>query len=124
MSSAGRQPDARGVVCGLTGFVTKAHLARAALEATAWQVGDVMAAMVEEAGVDIDTLNVDGGMTASELLLQLQSDFLDVPVVRPTVTETTETSASGETAEATATSETAKPRRGRAASKASEGGSG
>jgi glycerol kinase len=83
------RPDARGVVCGLTGFVTKAHLARAALEATAWQVSDVMAAMIEEAGVVIEALNVDGGMTASELLLQLQSDFLDVPVVRPTVTETT-----------------------------------
>lgn len=83
------RPDARGVICGLTGFVTKAHLARAALEATAWQVSDVMAAMVEEAGVDIEALNVDGGMTASELLLQMQSDFLDVPVVRPIVTETT-----------------------------------
>jgi len=83
------RPDARGVVCGLTGFVTKAHLARAALEATAWQVGDVMAAMVEEAGVVIEALNVDGGMAASDLLLQMQSDFLDVPVVRPTFTETT-----------------------------------
>jgi glycerol kinase len=83
------RPDARGVVCGLTGFVTKAHLARAALEATAWQVRDVMAAMIDEAGTVIEALNVDGGMTASDLLLQLQSDFLNVPVTRPTVTETT-----------------------------------
>jgi glycerol kinase len=83
------RPDARGVICGLTGFVTKAHLARAALEATAWQVGEVMAAMVEDFGFGVGALKVDGGMAASELLLQLQSDFLDVPVVRPTVTETT-----------------------------------
>ncbi len=83
------RPDARGVVCGLTGFVTKAHLARAALEATAWQVHDVMQAMLEEAGTHIAALNVDGGMTASDLLLQIQADLLDVPVVRPTITETT-----------------------------------
>jgi glycerol kinase len=83
------RPDARGVICGLTGFVTKAHLARAALEATAWQVHDVMAAMAEESGAAASALNVDGGMTASDLLLQLQADFLDVPVTRPVVTETT-----------------------------------
>jgi glycerol kinase len=83
------RPDARGVICGLTGFVTKAHLARAALEATAWQVRDVMTAMIEEAGTVIESLNVDGGMTASDLLLQMQSDVLNVPVTRPTVTETT-----------------------------------
>ncbi len=83
------RPDARGVVCGLTGFVTKAHLARAALEATAWQVHDVMEAMAEEAGASITALNVDGGMTASDLLLQIQADLLDAPVVRPTITETT-----------------------------------
>lgn len=83
------RPDARGVICGLTGFVTKAHLARAALEATAWQVHDVMAAMIEEAGTFAETLNVDGGMTASELMLQIQADLLGVPVVRPKVTETT-----------------------------------
>jgi glycerol kinase len=83
------RPDARGVVAGLTGFVTKAHLARATLEATAWQVYDVAEAMGAESNVDLATLKVDGGMTASDLLLQIQADVLDVPVVRPTVTETT-----------------------------------
>jgi glycerol kinase len=83
------RPDARGVICGLTGFVTKEHLARAALEATAWQVCDVMAAMAQEAGTPLETLNVDGGMTASDLLLQIQADLLGVTVTRPTITETT-----------------------------------
>ena len=83
------RPDARGVIAGLTGFITKAHLARAALEATAWQVRDVMAVMSAESHVDLATLKVDGGMTASDLLMQMQADVLDVPVVRPTVTETT-----------------------------------
>jgi glycerol kinase len=83
------KPEARGVICGLTGFVTKAHLARAALEATAWQVHDVVGAMAEESGTQIETLNVDGGMTASSILLQIQADLLGVPVVRPTITETT-----------------------------------
>jgi glycerol kinase len=69
--------------------VTKAHLARAALEATAWQVKDVVDAMEAESKVPLATLNVDGGMTASELLMQFQSDVLDVAVVRPTVAETT-----------------------------------
>jgi glycerol kinase len=81
--------DARGVIAGLTGYVTKAHLARAALEATAWQVKDVVDAMAMESGVSLQLLNVDGGMTASELLMQFQADVLDVPVVRPTVAETT-----------------------------------
>jgi glycerol kinase len=83
------RPDARGVITGLTSFVTKGHLARAALESTAWQVRDVMAAMAAESGVDIAVLKVDGGMTASDLLMGFQSDVLDVPVVRPTVAETT-----------------------------------
>jgi glycerol kinase len=81
--------DARGVIAGLTGYVTKGHLARAALEATAWQVKDVVDAMVAESGVPLAALKVDGGMTASELLMQFQADVLDGPVVRPTVTETT-----------------------------------
>jgi glycerol kinase len=81
--------DARGVIAGLTGYVTKAHLARAALEATAWQVREVMDAMAEDTQVSIEELKVDGGMTASELLLQIQADVLDVPVIRPQVTETT-----------------------------------
>jgi glycerol kinase len=81
--------DARGVIAGLTAFVTKAHLARAALEATAWQVREVADAMAADAGIPLSELRVDGGMTASEVLLQIQADVLDVPVVRPQVTETT-----------------------------------
>ena len=78
--------DARGVIAGLTGFVTRAHLARAALEATAWQVREVVDAMAADSGLTLTELRVDGGMTASELLLQIQADVLDVPVVRPQVT--------------------------------------
>jgi glycerol kinase len=81
--------DARGVIAGLTGYVTKGHLARAALEATGWQVKDVADAMAAESEVDIAELRVDGGMTASDLLMQFQADVLDVPVVRPTIAETT-----------------------------------
>jgi glycerol kinase len=88
--------DARGVIAGLTAFVTKAHLARAALEATAWQVREVVDAMAADwtheaagASLPLTELKVDGGMTASELLLQIQADVLDVPVIRPEVTETT-----------------------------------
>ena len=83
------RPDARGVITGLTGYVTKGHLARATLEATAWQVKDVMDAMIAESGVPLAALKVDGGMTASELLMQFQADVLDGPVVRPTIAETT-----------------------------------
>jgi glycerol kinase len=81
--------DARGVIVGLTAFVNRAHVARAALEATAWQVREVADAMAADAGLPVNELRVDGGMTASELLLQIQSDVLDAPVVRPQVTETT-----------------------------------
>jgi len=81
--------DARGVIAGLTSFVTKGHLARATLESTAWQVRDVIEVMAAESGVDIAVLKVDGGMTGSELLMAFQSDVLDVPVVRPTIAETT-----------------------------------
>ena len=83
------RPDARGVIAGLTGYVTKAHLARAALEATAWQVKDVVDAMAADSQVELRELRVDGGMTASDLLMRFQADVLDVPVVRPTVAETT-----------------------------------
>ncbi|HET6214072.1 MAG TPA: glycerol kinase GlpK [Micromonosporaceae bacterium] len=83
------RPDARGVIAGLTGYVTRGHLARAALEATAWQVRDVVDAMSTESTVDLAVLKVDGGMTASDLLMQFQADVLDVAVVRPTVAETT-----------------------------------
>jgi glycerol kinase len=83
------RPDARGIIAGLTSYVTKGHLARAALEASAWQVKDVVDAMATESGVDLAELKVDGGMTASDLLMQFQADVLDVPVVRPKVAETT-----------------------------------
>ncbi|MDQ0747036.1 glycerol kinase [Streptomyces africanus] len=81
--------DARGVVTGLTRYVTKAHLARAVLEATSWQTREVVDAMYQDSGVHITTLKVDGGMTKNNLLMQHQADVLDVPVVRPKVSETT-----------------------------------
>ncbi|MGH8791380.1 MAG: glycerol kinase GlpK [Stackebrandtia sp.] len=81
--------DARGVIAGLTGYVNKGHIARAALEATAWQTREVVDAMNEESGVPLTELKVDGGMTANGLLMQFLSDVLDVSVVRPKVTETT-----------------------------------
>jgi glycerol kinase len=80
--------DARGVIAGLTGYITKGHLARAVLEATAWQTREVVEAMNSDAGVDLSTLKVDGGMTANNLLMQFLADVLDVPVVRPIVAET------------------------------------
>ncbi|MTE22049.1 glycerol kinase GlpK [Streptomyces sp. TRM43335] len=81
--------DARGVVTGLTRYVTKAHLARAVLEATSWQTREVVDAMYRDSGVEITSLKVDGGMTANGLLMQHQADVLDVPVIRPVVSETT-----------------------------------
>jgi glycerol kinase len=81
--------DARGVIAGLTAYVTRAHLARAVLDATAWQVREVVDAMAADSGVRLGSLKVDGGMTASRILLQIQADVLDVPVIRPQVTETT-----------------------------------
>ena len=81
--------DARGAIVGLTRFVTKAHLARAALEATAFQTREVLDAVCADAGADLAELKVDGGMTANELLMQFQADILGVPVVRPVVAETT-----------------------------------
>ena len=81
--------DARGVIAGLTRYVNKGHLARAVLEANAYQTLDIMDAMQKDSGVALDSLNVDGGMVANELLMQFQSDVLDVPVVRPSITETT-----------------------------------
>ncbi len=81
--------DARGVVAGLTRFVTKGHLGRAALEATAFQTLEILEAMEKDAGVRLSELRVDGGMTVNELLMQFQSDLLNVPVVRPTMIETT-----------------------------------
>ncbi len=81
--------DARGVIAGLTRFATKGHIARAALEATAFQTREVLDAMNEDSGVGLTALKVDGGMVANELLMQFQADVLDVPVVRPQVAETT-----------------------------------
>ncbi|MGZ6040018.1 MAG: glycerol kinase GlpK [Phenylobacterium sp.] len=83
------QSDARGVIAGLTGYITKGHVARAVLEATAWQTREVVDAMIADSGVALTTLKVDGGMTANELLMQFQADVLGVPVVRPVVPETT-----------------------------------
>ncbi len=80
---------ARGVICGLTRFATGAHMARAALEATAYQTREVLDAMVKDSGVLITELRVDGGMVVNELLMQFQSDILNVPVLRPKCVETT-----------------------------------
>ena len=81
--------SARGVIAGLTRFATRAHLARAALEATAYQTRDVVEAMETDSGIKLTSLKTDGGMVANELLMQFQADILDVPVIRPSVTETT-----------------------------------
>jgi glycerol kinase len=80
---------ARGVICGLTRFVNKGHIARAALEATAFQTREVLDAMVKDSGVAISELRVDGGMVVNDTLMQFQADILNVPVVRPQVIETT-----------------------------------
>ncbi len=81
--------DARGVFVGLTRFINKGHIARAALEANAYQARDLVEAMNRDSGVALSSLKVDGGMVANELLMQFQADVLNVPVVRPAVTETT-----------------------------------
>ncbi|MBV8612382.1 MAG: glycerol kinase GlpK [Acetobacteraceae bacterium] len=81
--------DARGIIAGLTGYARAAHIARAALEATAFQVVDVVRAMEEDTGTTLRALRADGGMTTNGLLMQFQADMLDVPVVRPRVIETT-----------------------------------
>ncbi len=83
------QSNARGVIAGLTRFITKAHIARAVLEATAFQTKDVLEAMEKDTGIKLASLKVDGGMVNNELLMQFQSDMLNVPVIRPTITETT-----------------------------------
>ncbi len=80
--------DARGVIAGLTGYINKGHLARAVLEATAWQTREVVEAMRTDYGPGLSELRVDGGMTANNLLMQSLADVLDVPVVRPIVAET------------------------------------
>jgi len=81
--------DARGVIVGLTRYVNKGHIARAALEAVAWQAREVLDAMNADSGVDLATLKVDGGMVHNNLLMQFQADVVGVPVIRPRVAETT-----------------------------------
>ena len=83
------QESARGVIAGLTRYANKGHIARAALEATAFQVRDVVEAMVKDSNVEIRELRSDGGMVVNDLLMQFQADILNVPVVRPKVIETT-----------------------------------
>jgi glycerol kinase len=81
--------DARGVVVGLTRYIRRGHIARAVLEATAFQTREVLDAMEKDSGVTLKALKVDGGMVGNDLLMQFQSDILGVPVVRPKVAETT-----------------------------------
>jgi glycerol kinase len=83
------RPDARGILAGLTRYATKAHIARAALEAVAYQTRDVLEAMERDSSSKISALKVDGGMTANDLFLQFQADVLGVRVVKPVVSETT-----------------------------------
>lgn len=81
--------DARGIIAGLTRFVSKGHIARAALEATAFQTKEVLDAMLLDSEMNLPSLKVDGGMVVNDLLMQFQADILGVPVVRPRITETT-----------------------------------
>ncbi len=81
--------DARGIIAGLTRFSNKGHIARAALEAAAFQTREVLAAMIADAGVEISALKVDGGMAGNDLLMQFQADLIDAPVVRPSQLELT-----------------------------------
>ena len=81
--------DARGVITGLTRFANRGHIARAVLEATAYQTKEVIDAMEASSGVHLSSLKVDGGMVFNDLLMQFQADILDVPVIRPQITETT-----------------------------------
>ncbi|NLU81871.1 glycerol kinase GlpK [Rhodococcus sp. HNM0569] len=83
------RPDARGVITGLTRFVDRRHLARAALEATAYQTREVVDAMTADSGATLAELKVDGGMVVNDLLMQFQSDILGIPVIRPQIIETT-----------------------------------
>jgi glycerol kinase len=81
--------DARGVIVGLTRYINRGHIARAALEATAYQTREVLEAMEKDSGVSLKALKVDGGMVANDLLMQFQADMVNVPVIRPVVAETT-----------------------------------
>jgi glycerol kinase len=81
--------DARGTIVGMTRFTNASHIARAALEATAFQTRDVIDAMAKDSGATLKSLKVDGGMAVNEMLMQFQADLLGVPVIRPKITETT-----------------------------------
>jgi glycerol kinase len=81
--------NARGVIAGLTRYANRGHLARAALEATAFQVREVVEAMESDSGIHLDVLRTDGGMVTNDLLMQFQADILNGPVVRPAIQETT-----------------------------------
>lgn len=81
--------DARGVLVGLTRYVNKGHIARAALESTAYQTREVLDAMEQDSGVELKSLRVDGGMVVNNTLMQFQADILGVPVIRPKIAETT-----------------------------------
>uniref|UniRef100_A0A7N6B659 glycerol kinase n=1 Tax=Anabas testudineus TaxID=64144 RepID=A0A7N6B659_ANATE len=82
------EPSARGIICGLTQFTNRNHLAFAALEAVCFQTREILDAMNQDSGVPLTQLQVDGGMTSNRLLMQLQADILCIPVVRPTMSET------------------------------------
>jgi glycerol kinase len=86
--------NARGVFAGLTRYVNAGHIARATLEATAFQSREIVEAMAKDSGVTLESLKVDGGMVANDLLMQFQADLLGVPVIRPQVAETTALGAS------------------------------
>ena len=81
--------DARGVIAGLTAYVTRAHICRAVLEATAFQANDIFEAMSQDSGIALSLLKVDGGLTNSAPLMEFQADILSIPVIRPKITETT-----------------------------------
>uniref|UniRef100_A0A673C2G4 glycerol kinase n=1 Tax=Sphaeramia orbicularis TaxID=375764 RepID=A0A673C2G4_9TELE len=83
------EPSARGIICGLTQFTNKSHLAFAALEAVCFQTREIMDAMNQDSGIPLTQLQVDGGMTSNRLLMQLQADILCIPVVKPSMPETT-----------------------------------
>ena len=81
--------DARGVIAGLTGYVSRAHICRAVLEATAFQANDIFEAVEADSGIKLSVLKVDGGLTNSAPLMAFQADILSIPVIRPKIIETT-----------------------------------
>lgn len=83
------EPSARGIICGLTQFTNKSHIAFAALEAVCFQTREILDAMNKDCGIPLSQLQVDGGMTNNKILMQLQSDILCIPVVKPSMPETT-----------------------------------